>query len=129
MKKNKNGSVTLGDALVYIERHKLGGDRVIHLDKLMEISLHYITKRFGKYSHYSAGMDNDRIYLMRDDNTLVGAVMIPQQIFLVKDDIFHGLERTLGLKNSFDTVKYFGLWLEINHSYKKFRIIPSPLRD
>ena len=129
MKKNKNGPVTLGDALVYIERHELGGDRVIHLDKLMEISLHYITKRFGKYSLYSAGMDNDRIYLMRDDNTLVGAVMIPHQIFLVKDDIFHGLERTLGLKNSFDTVKYFGLWLEINHSYKKFRIIPSPLRD
>jgi hypothetical protein len=30
----KNGSVTLGDALVYIERHKLGGDRVIHLEFL-----------------------------------------------------------------------------------------------
>jgi hypothetical protein len=129
MKKNKNGSFTLGDALVYIERHKLGGDRVIHLDKLTEISLHYITKRFGEYTLYSAGMDNDHIYLMRDDNTLVGAVMVSSKRFLVKDDIFHGLERTLSLKNSFDTVKYFGLWLEINHSYKKFRIIPSPLRN
>jgi hypothetical protein len=92
------------------------------MDKLTEISLQYITKRFGSYT-LSSGINNNHIYFMRD-NVFIAELVISDKRFKVKHDIFYGLERTLGLKNRFETVKYFNYWLEVTCGHKEYETVP-----